>query len=178
METTPKPRYLLKTGSFTGRLTSRRFRRPVCALPGRAGMVNGTRYAHNYLPCVNSSASSTKLARPRSSPAGYRASRVCPPAVFNLIGTIFHTEWSETDTLELGFYRDEQGNATCYSVGSNAPGDFSTSTKSRAKPMGHCGLRVALVSRREMNDECKMNAFANHSAATMIICLMSLNIDL
>ena len=57
-------------------------------------------------------------------PQGYRLT-VCPPVVFNLVGTIFHPEWSRTESLELGFYRDENGNAKCYAVGSNAPGDFS-----------------------------------------------------
>jgi hypothetical protein len=57
-------------------------------------------------------------------PPGYRLT-ICPPVVFNLVGTIFHPEWSETESLELGFYRDENNNAKCYAVGSNAPGDFS-----------------------------------------------------
>ena len=71
---------------------------------GRAGMMNGTRYAHNYLSLrefirvVNEDWRARKLL-----PAGYRVT-VCPPAIFNLVGTIFHPEWSETETLELGFY--------------------------------------------------------------------------
>ena len=57
-------------------------------------------------------------------PDGYRLT-ICPPVIFNLIGTIFHPEWSRTESLELGFYRDENTNAKCYAVGSNAPEDFS-----------------------------------------------------
>lgn len=57
-------------------------------------------------------------------PQRYRLT-ICPPVIFNLIGTIFHREWSDTESQELGFYRDEDGSAKCYAVGSNAPGDFS-----------------------------------------------------
>ncbi len=78
-------------------------------------------------------------------PRGYRVT-VCPPAVFNLVGTVFHPEWSETETLELGFYRDEQRNATCYAVGSNAPGDFSYITEIEGDTeWALAGFRVALV---------------------------------
>ncbi|MBA2734061.1 MAG: hypothetical protein H0U54_14430, partial [Acidobacteria bacterium] len=67
--------------------------------------------------------------------------------VFNLIGTIFHPEWSETETLELGFYRDEQGNATCYAVGSNAPNDFSYINEVEGEAeWSLMGFRVAIVS--------------------------------
>jgi hypothetical protein len=49
----------------------------------------------------------------------------CPPTVFNLVGTIFHREWSETNSIELSSYRDDHGNAIAFAVGSNQPGDFS-----------------------------------------------------
>ena len=57
-------------------------------------------------------------------PRGYLLT-ICPPVVFNLVGTIFHPEWSRTESLELGFYRAQNNNAKCYAVGSNAPEDFS-----------------------------------------------------
>jgi hypothetical protein len=109
-------------------------------------MMNGTRYAHNYLSLrefvrvVNDDWRMRQLL-----PAGYRAT-VCPPAIFNLVGTIFHPEWSDTETLELGFYRDEAGNATCYAVGSNAPGDFSYLNEVEGdSEWSLLGFRVALV---------------------------------
>ena len=78
-------------------------------------------------------------------PEGYRAT-VCPPAVFNLIGTVFHREWSETESLELGFYRDEHGNAKCYAVGSNGPGDFSYIHEIESdSDWSLLGFRIALV---------------------------------
>ena len=49
----------------------------------------------------------------------------CPPTVFNLVGTLFHREWSETNSVELSSYRDDHGNGIGFAVGSNAPGDFS-----------------------------------------------------
>ena len=88
-------------------------------------MTNGTRFAHNYLSLRELFRVVNEDWRVRGIlPEGYRLT-VCPPAVFNLWGTLFHPEWSETASLELGFYRDDEGNATCYSVGPNAPGDFS-----------------------------------------------------
>jgi hypothetical protein len=126
VETTPKPRYLPGSRQFYGTLYGHDpSADPFAPYMGRAGMVNGTRYAHNYLSLrafiriLNDDWRARRIL-----PAGYRAT-VCPPAVLNLVGTLFHHEWSETETLELGFYRDAAGNATCYAVGSNAPGDFS-----------------------------------------------------
>jgi hypothetical protein len=126
VENTQKPRYLPGNRQFYG--TPYGFDAsidPFAFYLGRAGMTNATRYNHNYLSLreflrvVNEDWRARKIL-----PESYRLT-ICPPAVFNLIGAIFHTEWSETETLELGFYRDEQGNATCYGVGSNQPGDFS-----------------------------------------------------
>jgi hypothetical protein len=126
IETTAKPRYLPGNRQFYGSPYGHDASAdPFAPYMGRAGMMNGTRYAHNYpslrtfLRVVNEDWRERAIL-----PAGYRVT-VCPPAVFNLVGTIFHPEWSETETLELGFYRDEAGNATCYAVGPNAPGDFS-----------------------------------------------------
>jgi hypothetical protein len=98
---------------------------PFAQYLGRAGFLTGTRFAHNYaslrelVNIINDAWRKLSLL-----PRGYRLT-ICPPAVFNLIGTVFHREWSETESLELGFYRDDHGNAKCYAVGPNAPGDFS-----------------------------------------------------
>lgn len=126
VEATQKPRYLPGNRQFYG--TPYGFDAtfdPFTFYMGRAGMTNATRYNHNYLSLREflRVVSDDWRAR-RLLPKGYRLT-ICPPAVFNLIGTIFHQEWSETESLELGFYRDEAGNATCYAVGSNAPRDFS-----------------------------------------------------
>ncbi len=147
VEVTQKPTYLPGNRQFYG--TQYGFDAsadPFSIYLGRAGITNGTRYDHNYLSLrefvrvVNEDWRARNLL-----PRGYRAT-VCPPAVFNLVGTIFHTEWSETETLELGFYRDEQGNATCYAVGSNAPGDFSYIREVEGETeWSLAGFRVALV---------------------------------
>ena len=109
-------------------------------------MVNGTRFAHNYLSIREFVRVVNEDWRARGlMPQGYRAT-ICPPAVFNLVGTLFHPEWSETETLELGFYRDEQGNAKCYAVGSNGPGDFSyVRAVEGEEEWALAGFRVALV---------------------------------
>jgi hypothetical protein len=148
VETTLKPRYLPGNRQFYGTAYGHDAAAdPFAAYMGRAGMMNGTRYAHNYLSLrafinvVNEDWRARRLL-----PAGYRAT-VCPPAVFNLVGKIFHPEWSETETLELGFYRDEQGNATCFAVGSNAPGDFSYINEVEGEAeWSLMGFRLALVS--------------------------------
>jgi hypothetical protein len=147
VETTAKPRYLPGNRQFYGTTYGHDAAAdPYAAYLGRAGMVNGTRYAHNYpslrefVRVVNEDWRARALL-----PGGYRLT-VCPPAVFNLVGTIFHPEWSRTETLELGFYRDGQGNATCYAVGSNAPGDFSHIREVEGdEEWSLAGFRVALV---------------------------------
>jgi hypothetical protein len=147
VETTPKPRYLPGNRQFYGSPYGHDpSADPFAAYMGRAGMVNGTRYAHNYLSLRAFITVVSKDWRARSIlPAGYRVT-VCPPVVFNLVGTVFHPEWSETETLELGFYRDEHGNATCYAVGSNAPGDFSYINEVEGEDeWSLMGFRVALV---------------------------------
>jgi hypothetical protein len=126
VENTRKPRYLPGNRQFYG--TPYGFDAsidPFAFYLGRAGMTNATRYDHNYLSLREFLRVVNEDWRARHIlPEGYRLT-ICPPAVFNLIGALFHTEWSETETLELGFYRDDEGNATCYAVGSNQPGDFS-----------------------------------------------------
>jgi hypothetical protein len=126
VETTMKPVYLPGNRQFYGSTYGfDASADPFAAYLGRAGFSNGTRFGHNYaslrefLDVVNKEWRSRNLM-----PKGYRLS-ICPPAVLNLVGNIFHPEWSKTETLELGFYRDDHGNAKCYAVGSNGPGDFS-----------------------------------------------------
>jgi hypothetical protein len=147
VETTQKPSYLPENRQFYGTPYGHDASAdPFAAYIGRAGMMNGTRYDHNYLSLREFIRVVSEDWRARELlPAGYRVT-VCPPAVFNLIGTIFHPEWSETATLELGFYRDEQGNATCYAVGSNAPRDFSYIDEVEGEAeWSLMGFRIALV---------------------------------
>jgi hypothetical protein len=147
VETTVKPRYLPGNRQFYGSLYGHDAAAdPFAAYMGRAGMMNGTRYDHNYLSLREFIRVVGEDWRALSIlPAGYRVT-ICPPAVFNLVGTVFHPEWSDTETLELGFYRDEQGNATCYAVGSNAPGDFSYIDEVEGEAeWSLMGFRLALV---------------------------------
>jgi hypothetical protein len=126
IEITQKPRYLPGNRQHYGTMYGYESTAdPFADYLGRARFETGTRYAHIYaslrefLDVVNADWHARQWM-----PKGYRLT-ICPPAVFNLIGSVFHREWSETETLELGFYRDDHGNAKCYAVGSNAPGDFS-----------------------------------------------------
>ena len=147
VETTRKPRYLPENRQFYGTVYGHDSSAdPFAPYLGSAGMMNGTRYDHNYLSLREFIRVVNDDWRARSiMPANYRAT-ICPPAVFNLIGTIFHPEWSETETLELGFYSDPAGNATCYAVGSNSPGDFSYIAEVEGEgDWALMGFRVALV---------------------------------
>jgi hypothetical protein len=147
VETTQKPRYLPGNRQFYGTLYGfDATLDPFAFYMGRAGITNGTRYDHNYLSLrefisvVNQDWRARRLL-----PQGYRLS-ICPPAVFNLLGTVFYPNWSETESLELGFYRDEAGNATCYGVGSNAPKDFSYINEVELETdWTLLGFRVALI---------------------------------
>jgi hypothetical protein len=147
VEATQKPRYLPGNRQFYG--TPYGFDAsvdPFAVYMGRSGMTNATRYNHNYLSLREFIRVVTEDWRSRKvMPEGYRLT-ICPPAVWNLIGNIFHREWSETESLELGFYRDEQGNATCYAVGSNAIGDFSYINEIEFETVWTLlGFRMALV---------------------------------
>jgi hypothetical protein len=126
VETTVKPDYLPRNRQFYG--TSYGFdptADPFAKYIGRAGFTSGTRFAHDYTSLKNLGDIINSDWRARSlMPAGYRLT-ICPPLVFNLVGSLFHPEWSETKALELAAYRDDQGNAICYAVGSNSVGDFS-----------------------------------------------------
>lgn len=147
VETTRKPCYLPGNRQFYGTPYGHDASAdPFAPYLGRAGMMNGTRFAHNYLSLREFVRVVNDDWRTRSLlPRGYRAT-ICPPAVFNLVGTVFHPEWSETETLELGFYSDAQGNATCYAVGPNMPGDFSfVRVIEGEEEWALAGFRVALV---------------------------------
>jgi hypothetical protein len=147
VETTAKPHYLPGNRQFYGTVYGHDASAdPFAAYMGRAGMMNGTRYAHNYLSLRTFIRVVNEDWRARSIlPAGYRVT-VCPPGVFNLVGAVFHQEWSETETLELGFYRDAEGNARCYAVGSSAPHDFSYINEVEGDTeWSLMGFRVALV---------------------------------
>jgi hypothetical protein len=149
VEATRKPRYLPGNRQFYG--TPYGFDAtadPFAPYIGRAGFLTGTRYAHNYLSLREFIDVVNRDWRSRGvMPDGFRLT-ICPPAVFNLVGTVLHPEWSETESLELGFYRDEHGNATCYAVGSNAPGDFSYIHEVETdSDWTLLGFRTALVAR-------------------------------
>ncbi len=147
VETTPKPRYLPGNRQFYGTLYGfDATADPFDSYISRAGLSNSTRYDHNYLSLREFLQVVNKEWREQSlMPQGYRLT-ICPPAVFNLIGTIFHREWSETETLEMGFYRDTHGSATCFEVGSTGPGDFSYISEVEGKSeWALAGFRLALV---------------------------------
>lgn len=126
VETTIKPKYLPGNRQFYG--TQYGFEPkadPFTPYLGRAKFTSGTRFSHDYSSLrsfVNLVTDEWK--QKNLMPSGYRLT-ICPPVIFNLIGNVFHKEWSQTESLELGFYRDEHGNAKCYAVGSNQPDDFS-----------------------------------------------------
>jgi hypothetical protein len=147
VETTLKPRYLPRNRQFYGTVYGfDHTADPFAPYMGAAGMMNGTRYDHNYLALREFIRVVTEDWQARAIlPDGYRVT-VCPPAIFNLIGTIFHPEWSDTETIELGFYRDQAGNATCYAVGANGPGDFSYINEIEGEgDWSLMGFRIALV---------------------------------
>ncbi len=126
VETTQKPKYLPNNRQFYGTVYGFEAKAdPFAAYLGRANFTSGTRFAHDYTSLRNFVNIVTEEWKTRGlMPEGYRLT-ICPPVVFNLIGSVFHREWSATESLELGFYRDQAGNAKCYAVGSNAPDDFS-----------------------------------------------------
>jgi len=88
--------------------------------------------------------SQVRSSRHRSIPAGYQFG-ICPPTAFNLIGLLFHREWSETATLELSAHFDDRGNAIGLTVGSNQAGDFSYVRLDSDTDLTRLGFRVALL---------------------------------
>ncbi len=147
VETTVKPIYLPENRQFYG--THYGFEPtadPFAPYFGAAKMMTGTRYSHNYASLRNFVNLLSKDWNERGlMPKNYRLT-ICPPVIFNLIGTIFHPEWSRTESLELGFYRDQKNNAKCYAVGSNAPEDFSYIKEIETEAdWALLGFRVALV---------------------------------
>lgn len=83
-------------------------------------------------------------------PDGFRLT-ICLPIIFNLIGNVFHPEWSQTKSLELSAYRSDKGNALCFAVRSNAPGDFSyIQSVETGADWTLLGFRAALVPVREI----------------------------
>ena len=147
VEITQKPRYLPCGRQFYGTVYGfDPSADPFGPYLAQAGMTNATRYDHNYLSLREFIRIVNEDWRRRGlMPEGYRLT-ICPPAVFNLVGTVFHPEWSQTETLELGFYRDEQGSATCFCVGPNAPNDFSyVSQVEMESDWALAGFRTILV---------------------------------
>jgi hypothetical protein len=126
VETTRKPGYLPQNRQYYGSAYGLDATLdPFADYLGRAGFTNGTRFAHDYKSLRDLIVLINEDWRNRSlMPKGFRLT-ICPPAIFNLIGNVFHQEWSETESMELGAYRDEQGNAKCYAIGCNALHDFS-----------------------------------------------------
>ncbi len=147
IETTAKPKYLPENRQSYG--TPYGFEAqadPLAIYMEKAGFSTGNRYGHNYqalrefVNIVNEDWKERQIM-----PRGFRFT-ICPPVVFNLIGTVFHPEWSLTESLELGFYRDDHGSAKCYAVGSNEPHDFSyISEIETASDWTYLGFRAALV---------------------------------
>lgn len=88
IETTLKPRYLPGNRQLYGTPYGFEAADPFAPYMGQAGMMSGTRYAHNYtslrgfVNAVNADWQQRSLL-----PRGFRLT-ICPPMVFNLIGTI------------------------------------------------------------------------------------------
>lgn len=147
IESTCKPRYHQNNRQFYGTLYGHDATAdPFASYLGKAGFSTSTRYDHSYIALREFVTLVTNDWRARALlPSGYRLT-ICSPAIFNLIGTIFHPEWSATESLELGFYRDEKGNAHCFAVGSNAPGDYSYLQRIETdSDWTYLGFRLALV---------------------------------
>jgi hypothetical protein len=152
VETTEKPGYLPGNTQFYGTTfghdpTSD----PLRSYIERAGLKSGPRFINSrfaHTPATLRSLGEVIDADWRSRgliPAGYQLA-VCPPTVFNLVGLLFHREWSQTATLELSADRDERGNAVGLAVGSNGPGDFSYVRRLESNAdLSLLGFRVALV---------------------------------
>jgi len=125
VETTMKPWHLHNQAQHYGSQYGwNRMLDPLVSYMDQARFFGDTRYGHNYLALSALVNLMTEDWRKRDLlPPGYCV-RLCPPVVFNLIGTVFHPEWSQTPSLEVGWY-GEHGSAQCYVMGANGPGDFS-----------------------------------------------------
>jgi hypothetical protein len=151
VETTQKPQYLPGNTQFYGtRYGHDPGFDPFRAYIEKAGLKSGPRFINSRF--ANTPATLRTLGEIVNAdwharglvPRGYQLT-VCPPTVFNLVGVLFHQEWSETATVELSAYRDERGNRGLV-VGSNSPGDFSYVRRLDADPdLSLVGFRVALV---------------------------------
>jgi len=152
IEATEKPYYVPGTHAFYGtRYGLDPAFDPFRMYFERAGLTSGPRFINSrfaHTPGTLRSLGEIVKADWRSRglvPPGYELT-VCPPTVFNLVGMLFHSEWSQTPTLELSAYRDDRGNGVGLAVGSNGPGDFSyvRCVESDAD-LSQLGFRVALV---------------------------------
>ncbi|MBC7796641.1 MAG: hypothetical protein H7Z37_07200 [Pyrinomonadaceae bacterium] len=153
VETTQKPIYLPRNKQFYGTTYGHDASRdPLRKYFGQVGMTNGTRFDQNYPMLRRLFDTLNEDWRKREMlPEGFRVT-VCPPAIFNLIGTVFHPEWSKTESLELGFYRDERGNATCFGVGANDENDFSHVDIIEGEEWSQTGFRLALMCDETRHD--------------------------
>jgi len=152
IESTEKPYYVPGNPSFYGtRYGLDPTFDPFRMYFERAGLKSGPRFINSrfaHTPATLRSLGEIVNGDWRSRdlvPPGYELT-VCPPTVFNLVGMLFHPEWSQTATLELSAYWDDRGNAVGLAVGSHGPGDFSyvRSVESDAD-LSQLGFRVALV---------------------------------
>jgi hypothetical protein len=152
VETTQKPIYLPGNTQFYG---TRYGHDPTCdpfrIYIEKAGLKSGPRFINSRF--ANTPATLRSLGEVVNAdwhargliPRGYQLT-VCPPTAFNLVGGLFHHEWSETPAVELSAFRDERGNRFGLVVGSNGPGDFSYVRRLDADPdLRFVGFRVALV---------------------------------
>lgn len=146
VETTMKPTYLHGRAQYYGSAYGYDATAdPLAAQLGQAGL-GGTRYGHNYLGLHALADLIHDQWRARDLvPLGYRVT-LCPPVVFNLIGTVFHLEWSETESLEVGFYPGVHDSTQCFAMGPNGPGDLSyVRIIETATDWKLFGFRLALV---------------------------------
>jgi hypothetical protein len=152
VETTQKPQYLPGNTQFYGtRFGHDPSFDPFRVYIEKAGLKSGPRFINSrfaHTPATLRSLGEAVNADWHTRgliPHGYQL-LVCPPTVFNLVGALFHHEWSETATVELSSFRDERGNRVGLVVGSNMPGDFSYVRRLDADPdLSLVGFRVALV---------------------------------
>jgi hypothetical protein len=121
-----------------------------------AGFLYGTRFGHTFLSLMRlMTLVDDDWRRRRVLPAGYHVS-LCPPVMFNFIGTLFHAEWSATASVELGFYIDPRKDAELFVAGPNGPGDFSYVDRIHMLPdWSTFGFRLALVP--DVTDEGTVN---------------------